>query len=143
MKSTNASEREVKDSYELFTLARENELDVVIDLAPYGNTVTLEILKSALSNGIDCVLANKAPLVYSYHLLKKLSDTSGAKFLYVVFARYSYHARFTHRTTTTGTALRYAVDFLLSMSHHVIWLVVMSRVSRGFSIPLQISYFQR
>ena len=84
LKSTNASEREVKDSSELFTLARENELDVVIDLAPYGNTVTLEILKSALSNGIDCVLANKAPLVNAFHVLKKLAKTSGAKFAYVV-----------------------------------------------------------
>eukprot|EP00938_MAST-03A_sp_MAST-3A-sp1_P002078 g2078.t1 len=82
LKSTNASEREVKDSSELFTLARENELDVVIDLAPYGNTVTLEILKSALSNGIDCVLANKAPLVNAFHVLKKLAKTSGAKFAY-------------------------------------------------------------
>ena len=88
LKSTNASEREVKDSSELFELAGKNKLDVVIDLAPFGNPVTGKILQSALSNGIDCVLANKAPLVYSYHLLKKLSDTSGAKFLYVVFVRY-------------------------------------------------------
>ena len=75
LKSTNASEREVKDSSELFELAGKNKLDVVIDLAPFGNPVTGKILQSALSNGIDCVLANKAPLVYSYHLLKKLSDT--------------------------------------------------------------------
>ena len=98
LKSTNASEREVKDSSELFAFAGKNELDVVIDLAPFGNPVTGKIVQSALSNGIDCVLANKAPLVSSYHLLKKLVKTSGAKFAYVVFVRYSYHSQFTHKT---------------------------------------------
>ena len=84
LKSTNASEREVKDSSELFELAGKNKLDVVIDLAPFGNPVTGKILQSALSNGIDCVLANKAPLVNAFHVLKKLAKTSGAKFAYVV-----------------------------------------------------------
>ena len=82
LKAMNAFQNKVRDSEHLFKIALENKVDVILDLAPCGNTITPRIIKSALSNGIDCVLANKAPLSTEFQYLQNLSDTHGAKIAY-------------------------------------------------------------
>jgi len=72
----------VRDSEELFEVARKKHLDVVIDLAPCGNRVTPKILKSALRNGIDCVLANKSPLATEFYELHNLARSHNANLAY-------------------------------------------------------------
>lgn len=62
--------RVVKSSQELYDAARKtNSVDIVIDLTPVNlkdGEPSLGIIRDALSNGVHCVLANKAPLALSF-----------------------------------------------------------------------------
>jgi homoserine dehydrogenase len=74
-------------SNDLYELCRESDLglDLVIDVSPVdlkSGGVALPILQDAVQNGINCVLANKAPLVLDYDNLCTTAKANQAKILF-------------------------------------------------------------
>ena len=71
----------LSSSQELHDLSKQHDVDIVIDVSPVDLKTggpALPILQDALSNGIHCVLANKAPLVLDYQNLSSLAKQNQA-----------------------------------------------------------------
>ena len=71
----------LSSSQELYDLSKQHNVDIVIDVSPVDLKTggpALPILQDALSNGIHCVLANKAPLVLDYQNLSSLAKQNQA-----------------------------------------------------------------
>ena len=74
-----------KNSQELYELCKQHDLSIVIDVSPVDLQTggpALPILQDALSEGIHCVLANKAPLVLDFQNLYNLSQKNQASLLF-------------------------------------------------------------
>lgn len=75
----------LNSSQELYDLGKQHKIDIVIDVSPVdlkSGGPALPILQDALSNGIHCVLANKAPLVLDYQNLTSLAKHNNAALLF-------------------------------------------------------------
>ena len=75
----------LNSSQELYNLAKQEGLQIVIDVSPVDLKTggpALPILQDALSNSIHCVLANKAPLVLDYQNLSALATSNNVSLLF-------------------------------------------------------------
>lgn len=73
------------DQGDLGSWLKAAQADVLFEntsMNPQTGQPALDYIRTALESGVDVVTANKGPLVYGYHELRKLADAKGKRFLF-------------------------------------------------------------